>query len=136
MSTAANGRAAVERYLAAAEAGDTEAVRQVFAEDASCQLGGDLPISGRWNGRDAIVDEFLTTALRYQPSAQPSGAVVAPRRVRRLHVASPPVRLAIRPGPAAVSHRFTPSNLCRNACIAAAEERRMGSSGAPSLYRR
>jgi hypothetical protein len=33
MSTAANGRAAVERYLAAAEA-DTEAVCEVFAEDA------------------------------------------------------------------------------------------------------
>jgi uncharacterized protein len=65
MSTAANGRAAVERYLAAAEAGDTEAVRQVFAEDASWQLGGDLPISGRWNGRDEIVDEFLATALSY-----------------------------------------------------------------------
>jgi uncharacterized protein (TIGR02246 family) len=65
MSTAANGRAAVERYLAAAEAGDAEAVREVFAEDASWQLGGDLPISGRWNGRDAIVDEFLASALSY-----------------------------------------------------------------------
>jgi uncharacterized protein (TIGR02246 family) len=59
MSTAANGRAAVERYLTAAQAGDAEAVREVFAEDASWQLRGDLPISGSWNGRDAIVDEFL-----------------------------------------------------------------------------
>jgi ketosteroid isomerase-like protein len=32
MSTAVNGRTAVERYLAAAEAGDTEAVREVLAE--------------------------------------------------------------------------------------------------------
>ena len=70
MSTAANGRAAVERYLAAAQAGDAEAVRGVFAEDASWQLGGDLPISGSWNGRDAIVDEFLATALSYyQPGS-------------------------------------------------------------------
>jgi uncharacterized protein len=70
MSTAANGRAAVERYLAAAQAGDAEAVREVFAEEASWQLDGDLPISGSWNGRDAIVDEFLATALSYyQPGS-------------------------------------------------------------------
>jgi uncharacterized protein (TIGR02246 family) len=70
MSTAANGRAVVERYLAAAQAGDAEVVREVFAENASWQLRGDLPISGSWNGRDAIVDEFLSTALSYyQPGS-------------------------------------------------------------------
>jgi uncharacterized protein len=64
-TTTTESKAAVERYLSAAEAGDAEAVREVFAEDASWRLDGDLPISGVWNGRDTIVDEFLATALSY-----------------------------------------------------------------------
>ena len=56
----------IMRYLAALQAGDTETVRGLFAEDATWTLAaGDLPISGRWEGRDVILYEFLATALSY-----------------------------------------------------------------------
>ena len=57
-------KTAVRDYIAAAQAGDREAVRNLFAEDATWTLAaGDLPMSGRWEGRDEIVDGFLATAL-------------------------------------------------------------------------
>ena len=49
----------VERYVAAVAAGDEQAIRDSFAEDATWWLGGDLPISGTWNGREAIMGDFL-----------------------------------------------------------------------------
>jgi len=51
----------VQRYLDALLAGDIDAIRDSFAEDATWTIYGDLPIAGPWNGRDQIVDDFLTT---------------------------------------------------------------------------
>jgi ketosteroid isomerase-like protein len=65
MSTSTNSKAAVGRYIGAVESGDERRIRECFTEDASWQLRGELPISGTWEGQDAIVDEFLAAALRY-----------------------------------------------------------------------
>jgi uncharacterized protein (TIGR02246 family) len=55
----------VGRYVAAAQAGDADEVRELFADDATWTLNADLPIGGTWRGRDAIVSEFLATAMSY-----------------------------------------------------------------------
>jgi uncharacterized protein (TIGR02246 family) len=55
----------VGRYVAAAQAGDADQVRELFADDATWTLSADLPIGGTWRGRDAIVNEFLPTAMSY-----------------------------------------------------------------------
>lgn len=66
MNTQAESKAVVQRYAAAAAAGDEQTVRELFAPAATWTLaGGDLPIAGTWEGREAIVDEFLATALSY-----------------------------------------------------------------------
>lgn len=49
----------LERYHDAFVTGDLATIRASFAEDAVWTLHGDLPISGPWRGRDAIVDDFL-----------------------------------------------------------------------------
>ena len=66
MTYSADSKSVVARYVAAVEAGDQQSVRAVFAKDATWTLAaGDLPISGTWRGRDAILGEFLATALSY-----------------------------------------------------------------------
>ena len=55
-----NPKHVVQRYLDALVAGDLDAIRDSFAEDATWTILGDLPIGSRWRGRAAIVDEFLT----------------------------------------------------------------------------
>ena len=56
----------VKRYVAAVAAGDAQTVRELFAPTAIWTLaGGDLPIAGTWEGRDAIIDDFLATAQSY-----------------------------------------------------------------------
>ena len=65
MTTTVDSKAVAERYVAAVMAGDERALRESFAEDACWELRGELPISGRWEGRDAIIGEFLATALSY-----------------------------------------------------------------------
>jgi uncharacterized protein len=63
----------VQRYLDALIAGDVEAIRASFAADAVWTIyGDDLPIAGPWKGRDAIVDDFLTTVGRwlFEPGSQ------------------------------------------------------------------
>ena len=63
-------RTVVERYVAAVEAGDGATVRELFAESATWQLFGDMPMSGTWRGRDTIIDEFLAGALgNYEPGS-------------------------------------------------------------------
>ena len=58
----------VERYVTAVAAGDERAIRDSFAEDATWWLGGDLPISGTWKGRETIMGDFLATAMAfYEP---------------------------------------------------------------------
>jgi uncharacterized protein len=78
-------KAVVERYLAAVQAGDERAVRELLAPAATWHLRGDLPFAGFWQGRDAILGEFLTTALGYyEPDSmhlEPTGVVVEGDRV-------------------------------------------------------
>ena len=68
--TMIDSKQVVERYVAAVAAGDEQAIRDSFAEDATWWLGGDLPISGTWNGREAIMGDFLATAMAfYEPGS-------------------------------------------------------------------
>ena len=70
LTTATDNKQLMERYVAALAAGDADAVRDFFADDATWWLVGDLPISGTWDGRDAIMDEFLATAMaHYEPGS-------------------------------------------------------------------
>ncbi len=66
-----DGRSVLRRYVAAVQAGDTVAIRAAFAEDATWTVhAGQLPISGTWTGRDAIIDEFLAEAMaHYEPGS-------------------------------------------------------------------
>jgi uncharacterized protein len=50
-------RDTIERYVEALQHGDE--VAPFFAEHATWTLAGRLPLSGRWEGRDAILDDFL-----------------------------------------------------------------------------
>jgi uncharacterized protein len=69
-TTTIDNKQVMERYVAALEAGDAEAVRDFFAEDATWWLVGDLPMSGTWSGRDAIMDDFFGTAMaQYAPGS-------------------------------------------------------------------
>jgi ketosteroid isomerase-like protein len=49
----------VVRYVEAVRDGDLAVVRDSFAENATWDYPGDVPLSGTWRGRDRIVDEFL-----------------------------------------------------------------------------
>jgi len=69
-TTTATSRAVVEDYVAALSAGDADAIRGAFAEDAEWCLTGELPLSGTWKGRDVIFDAFLTRAMEsYEPGS-------------------------------------------------------------------
>jgi ketosteroid isomerase-like protein len=57
--------AAVLRYFDALAAGDQDAIRDSWAVDGSCRYGGDLPISGTWQGRDQVINGFLATAFAH-----------------------------------------------------------------------
>jgi uncharacterized protein len=59
------------QYVAALQAEDAAAVRAFFAQDATWTLhAGDLPMSGTWTGRDAIMDEFFAVAMaNYEPGS-------------------------------------------------------------------
>ncbi len=66
MNQATDSKSILRRYVSAVEAGDEQTIRDLFADDASWTLAaGDLPIAGTWEGREAILDEFLATALSY-----------------------------------------------------------------------
>lgn len=70
MTQALDSKTVAQRYVAAAQAGDEHAIRELFAQDATWTLAGELPISGVWKGRDAIIDEFLATAMsHYEPDS-------------------------------------------------------------------
>ena len=51
----------VRRYFDALSTGDHEVIRDSWAEDGSCWYGGDLPISGTWNGRDQVIKGYADT---------------------------------------------------------------------------
>ena len=68
--TDAVGLVETKGYVAAVEAGDGATVRELFAESATWQLFGDMPMSGTWRGRDTIIDDFLAGALgNYEPGS-------------------------------------------------------------------
>jgi uncharacterized protein len=71
MTQAIDSTMVLHRYVAAVEAGDQEAVRELFTEDATWRLdAGTLPLSGTWEGRDTIIGGFLATAMsHYQPGS-------------------------------------------------------------------
>ena len=62
----------VRRYLDALLAGDLDTIRDSFAEDAIWRMHGDLPLAGPWQGRDRIVDDFLSKvgASLFEPGSQ------------------------------------------------------------------
>ena len=60
-----DAKTVLAQYVAAVEAGDGEAIRRSFADDATWTLAGELPISGTWVGREAIVEQFLPTAMSH-----------------------------------------------------------------------
>src|SRR6185437_15081151 len=64
--------AAVTRYIDAVRDGDSSAIRECFAEDATWDYPGDLPLSGTWRGRDSIVDDFLGSV---GPALEPGSSV-------------------------------------------------------------
>jgi uncharacterized protein (TIGR02246 family) len=71
MSDTADNRTVMTEYVAALQAGDADAVRASFAQDARWTLrAADLPTSGTWTGRDVIMDEFFATAMgNYEPDS-------------------------------------------------------------------
>ena len=71
MAQQTDSKSVLRRYVAAVQAGDKTAIREAFAEDATWTIhAGQLPISGMWTGRDAIIDEFLAEAMaRYEPGS-------------------------------------------------------------------
>jgi ketosteroid isomerase-like protein len=52
-------RAVVIRYVEAVRDGDLDTIRESFAPDATWHYPGSLPVSKIWQGRDAIVNDFL-----------------------------------------------------------------------------
>ncbi len=64
-------RAVIRRYLDALVAGDIETIRDSFAPDATWWIPGKLPISRTWEGRGAIVDDFLVgVGSRFEAGSQ------------------------------------------------------------------
>ena len=71
MTSAEDSKSILAGYVAAVEAGDQQAIRDLFAEDATWTLAaGNLPISGTWEGRETVLGEFLAGALsHYEPGS-------------------------------------------------------------------
>jgi uncharacterized protein len=57
--TSTDPTAVVTRYIQAVRDGDTEVIQASFAEDATWDYPGNLPLSGTWRGREAIINDFL-----------------------------------------------------------------------------
>ena len=70
MTQTPDAKAVLTAYVAAVEAGDGDAIRASFAPHATWTLAGELPISGTWVGREAIIEEFLPAAMsHYEPGS-------------------------------------------------------------------
>lgn len=66
MTASDDPKTVLQRYVDALDAGDARSVRELFAPDASWRLdAGDLPTSGTFSGREAIIDGFLKTAMSH-----------------------------------------------------------------------
>ncbi|KAA2266528.1 limonene-1,2-epoxide hydrolase [Solihabitans fulvus] len=57
--TVTDPKSVVVRYVEAVRDGDLAVIRDSFAEDATWEYPGTLPLSKVWTGRDVIVDDFL-----------------------------------------------------------------------------
>jgi uncharacterized protein (TIGR02246 family) len=71
MSTVTDPKTVVVRYVEAVRDGDAEMITDSFAEDATWLYPGNLPISGLWQGRDAIINDFLGGMGRYLDTSAP-----------------------------------------------------------------
>jgi len=90
MTTSVDSKAVVQRYLAAAEAADEQALRDVFAKDASWQLRVELPISGTWQEPGSMslegtngIGVLTVRDERIQAVREFSPAIHATNRARR-----------------------------------------------------
>jgi hypothetical protein len=52
----------VSDFLAAMGRVDIPALSELLADDASWWLGGDMPVSGLYEGKDAVIGGFLASA--------------------------------------------------------------------------
>lgn len=59
MTTATDPKTVVVRYVEAVRDGDAQTIFDSFAEDATWLYPGSLRISRLWEGRAAILDDFL-----------------------------------------------------------------------------
>jgi ketosteroid isomerase-like protein len=71
MTQQADSKHVLRQYVAAVQDGDKEAIREMFAVDATWTIhAGQLPMSGTWAGRDSIIEEFLAEAMsHYEPGS-------------------------------------------------------------------
>ncbi|MFJ9693676.1 nuclear transport factor 2 family protein [Kitasatospora sp. NPDC101183] len=60
--TTTDPRTVVVDYVEAVARGDLDAMTAAFAEDAVWTYPGDLPLTGVWRGRTAILEDFLGQA--------------------------------------------------------------------------
>ncbi|TDD79120.1 nuclear transport factor 2 family protein [Actinomadura darangshiensis] len=66
----------VTRYVEAVANGDLDTITASFADDATWTYPGDLPLTGVWKGRDAIVNGFLGGAGKlFRPGGEPKVAL-------------------------------------------------------------
>ncbi|GAA3038669.1 hypothetical protein FHS39_004523 [Streptomyces olivoverticillatus] len=71
MSTILDPKAVVVRYAEAVRDRDAQVVIDSFAEDATWLYPGSLPISRLWEGREAIVNDFLGSMGRHLDPTAP-----------------------------------------------------------------
>ncbi|WP_395297123.1 nuclear transport factor 2 family protein [Kitasatospora hibisci] len=65
-------RAVVEHYVTAVADGDLPTAVACFAEHATWEYPGDLPLSRVWRGRAAIVEDFLgSVGTLFAPGGAP-----------------------------------------------------------------
>ncbi|MDH6125032.1 nuclear transport factor 2 family protein [Kitasatospora sp. GP82] len=57
--TSSDPRTVVVTYVNAVAEGDLDTIVASFAEEATWTYPGDVPLTGVWRGRDAIVNDFL-----------------------------------------------------------------------------
>lgn len=55
-------RRVVDEFMAAMNRMDVDAVGALLTDDATWTMPGDLPVSGRHEGRDAVLGDFLANA--------------------------------------------------------------------------
>ncbi|MQY06639.1 nuclear transport factor 2 family protein [Actinomadura macrotermitis] len=73
-----NAKQVVVRYVEAVANGDMDAIVDSFTPDVTWTYPGDLPLSGTWKGRDAVVGDFLAGAT--------AGLFTEPPRIALVHV--------------------------------------------------